>query len=206
MSLASWVQKQYSWDISPWEFTLLKKGNEPNTPERFKHDILNIYYTLRSLNLIPLLQIPTNDKAQFKNGVNFISHFNVGPPMFSLRVYSRLQSHITHHQKTRARSQKHFCFTSPQVAMNRNTSFQLDWWFRVYDYWLPNKVFCSNITAVWKIMQVPVNIWYLFHANVLYFYILMSCKTQCKSFIKSSFTYINIKIIIFLTMQKNLYL
>lgn len=92
----------------------------------FKHDILNIYYTLWSLNLIPLLQIPTNYKAQFKNCANFISHFNVGPPMYPSRVYSRLQSHITHHHKTRAQSQKHFCFTSPWVAWNTswNTSFQ----------------------------------------------------------------------------------
>lgn len=90
----------------------------------FKHDNLNIYYTLWSLNLIPLLQIPTNDKAQFKNGANFISHFHVRPPMYPLRVYSRIQSHITDHHKTRAWSQKHFCFTSPWVAMNRNTSFQ----------------------------------------------------------------------------------
>lgn len=101
-----------------------EKGNEPNVAEMFKHDILNIYYTLWSLNLIPLLQIPTNDKAQFKNGANFISHFNVGPPMYPPRVYSRLQSHKTHHHKTRAWSQKHFCFTSPWVTMNRNTSFQ----------------------------------------------------------------------------------
>lgn len=118
------VQKQYSCDISPLEFTLLKKGDESNVAEMFKHDILNIYYTLWSLNVIPLLQIPTNDKAQFKNGANFISHFHVGPPMYPTRVYSRLQSHITDHHKTRAWSQKHFCFTSPWVAMNRNTSFQ----------------------------------------------------------------------------------
>lgn len=154
MSPPSQVQKQYSCDIPPWEFTLLKKGNEPNAAEMFKHDILNIYYTLRSLNLIPLLQIPTNDKAQFKNGANFISHFNVGPPMYSPRVYSRLQSHITHHHKTRAQSQKHFCFTSPWVAMNRNTSFQQPGGFvsMTTAAEIQGFFFLRLITAVWKII------------------------------------------------------
>ncbi len=161
MSPPSQVQKQYSCDISPWEFTLLKKGNEPNTAEMFKHDILNIYYTLWSLNLIPLLQIPTNYKAQFKNCANFISHFNVGPPMYPSRVYSRLQSHITHHHKTRAQSQKHFCFTSPWVAMNRNTSFQQPGGFVSMTTAAEIQIFSLNVELLRYEKLLSSNIWCL---------------------------------------------
>lgn len=127
------VQKQYSSDISPQEFTLLNKGQEPAV-EIFKHDILNIYCTLWSLNLIPFSQ--NSNKWQSLVGANFITHLNVRPPMYpeSMRVHSRLQSHITRIITKGGMESKTFLFYFSPGCYEQEYIFPTTWWFCVHGY------------------------------------------------------------------------